>query len=193
MHLKSFSLATTLAMALLVSGCESGSGKAYDQPLGMVHDALVKVEEPPMVFGDAQVDFVVEENRPDRIVWTVGRGGVSRLRLEATLSADSATSTRVRVKADLVDNKPAPAQGAALQSVGSVLALYKAAMEERIDSTLMHRDFNITALSPAILAAEAANIGTIRKQMHAAGEAFRKRDEDNIRKAYADEAAGRIH
>ena len=188
MNPKSISLAMTLAMALFMAGCQANSGKVYDQPLGMVHQALEKVEEPPMVFGSEQVDFVVAENTPDRIVWTVGQGGVTRLRLEAALSADSATSTRVSVKAALAGNRPGPA----LQSVETVMALYKAAMEERIDSTLMHRDFDITALNPAILAAEAANIGTIRKQMDSAGEAFRKRDEDNIRKAYADEAAGRV-
>jgi hypothetical protein len=183
----------TLAMGLLLSACGADPGKAYDQPIDTVHQALEGMEEPPMVFGREQVDFRVAESTPNRIVWTVGRGDVSRLRFEAALSADSATSTRVQVKALLAGDKPGPTQGAAPQSVETVLALYRAAMVERIDSTLLHRDFDITALYPALAAAEAANIGTISKQMDEVGAANRKRDEDNIRKAYADEAAGRFH
>lgn len=190
---KSLTLAASLAAVLLVSACGALSGKAYDQPLGTVHQALEKLEEPPMVFGSADVAFAVAENTPDKIVWTVGRGSMPRLRFEAALSADSATSTRVRVTASLVDNGQTPNQKPALQSVETVLALYKAAMEERIDSTLMHRDFNITALYPRLAAAEAANIGTISNQMATAGAADRKQDEDNIKRAYRDEAAGRFH
>ena len=183
----------TLVAALLLPACSGLSGKAYNQPIDMVHQALEKLEEPPMVFGREEVDFAIAENRPDEIVWTAGRGSMPRLRLEATLSADSATSTRVTVKAVLVEHAPGPTQKPGVRSVGTVLALYKAAMEEQIDATLTHRDFNITALYPTLAAAEAANIGTISNQMDAAGEAYRKRDEDNIKKAYADEAAGRVH
>jgi len=186
------SLATTLAIGLLLSACGTDSGKAYDQPIDTVHRALEAVEQPP-VFGDGHVDFAVDANRPDKITWTVGQGGIARVRLEATLSADSATSTRVRVEAHLAGDRPSPGQAPVLQSQETVLALYKAAMAERIDSTLTHRDFNITAVYPQLAAATAANIGTISRQLDEAAAASRKRDEDNIKKAYADEAAGRFH
>ena len=188
---KAVFLATTLAAGLLLSACGADSGKVYDQPIDKVHRALETVEKPP-VFGSGRVDFVVDASKPDQIIWTVGQGGVRRVRLEAMLSADNATSTRVRVEAGLTDDRPIPGQGPALQSQETVLALYKAAMAERIDSTLMHRDFDITAIYPQLAAATAANIGTISRQMDEVGAASRKQDEDNIKKAYADEAAGRF-
>ena len=191
MKWKAVSLATILAAGLLLSACGADSGKVYDQPIDKVHRALETVEKPP-VFGSGRVDFVVDASKPDQIIWTVGQGGVRRVRLEAMLSADNAISTRVRVAARLTDDRPSPGQGPALQSQETVLALYKAAMAERIDSTLMHRDFDITAIYPQLAAATAANIGTISRQMDEVGAASRKQDEDNIKKAYADEAAGRF-
>ena len=187
MRWKAVSLAATLVAGLLLSACGADSGKVYDQPIDRVHRALETVEQPP-VFGSGRVDFVVDASKPDQIIWTVGQGGVRRVRLEAMLSADNPTSTRVRVEAGLTDDRPIPA----LQSQETVLALYKAAMAERIDSTLMHRDFDITAIYPQLAAATAANIGTISRQMDEVGAASRKQDEDNIKKAYADEAAGRF-
>jgi len=191
---KSITLSASLVAALLVSACGALSGKAYDQPLETVHHTLENLDRPPMVFGSEDVAFIVAENTPNQIVWTVGRNGNPRVRLEAALSADSATSTRVKVNAVLIGNKPGSTQQApAVESPEAVLALYKAAMEEQIDATLMHRAFDITALNSYVRAAAVANAGTITKQGDDAVAGFRARDEENLARAKEDEARRAIN
>jgi len=184
---KSITLPACLVAALLVSACGALSGKAYDQPLETVHRALENLDKPPMVFGTEQVAFIVAENTPNQIVWTVGRNGNPRVRLEAALSADSATSTRVKVNAVLVEKKPGSTEPA-LQSPEAVLALYKAAMEEQIDATLTHRPFDITALNSYVRAAAKANAGAITASGDEAVADFKARDEENLARAKEDEA-----
>ena len=184
---KSITLPACLVAALLVSACGALSGKAYDQPLETVHRALENLDKPPMVFGTEQVAFIVAENTPNQIVWTVGRNGNPRVRLEAALSADSATSTRVKVNAVLVEKKPGSTEPA-LQSPEAVLALYKAAMEEQIDATLTHRPFDITALNSYVRAAAKANAGAITASGDEAVAGFKARDEENLARAKEDEA-----
>ena len=183
---KSITLPACLVAALLVSACGALSGKAYEQPLATVHNTLENLDKPPMVFGTEEVAFIVAENTPNQIVWTVGQNGNPRVRLEAALSADSATSTRVKVNAVLIE-KPGSTKPD-LASPEAVLALYKAAMEEQIDATLTHRPFDITALNSYVRAASAANAGAIVASGDEAVAGFKARDEENLARAREDDA-----
>ena len=68
--------------------------------------------------------------------------------------------------------------------------LYLTAMNEQVASRLEGRPFDMSKTYGALAAATAANIGNISRQMDAAADADHKREEANIRKAYAEEGRG---
>jgi hypothetical protein len=69
-------------------------------------------------------------------------------------------------------------------------ALYLKTMREQVDAELEGRPFNNLAIGREIATAFVANAGAISRQMQAAGDEFRRRDRENIERAYAEEARG---
>ena len=59
-----------------------------------------------------------------------------------------------------------------------------------VAAALEKRPYDILKVMPAVAAATFANIGAISGQMDAAAEEFRKRDQENIERAYAEEGQG---
>jgi hypothetical protein len=179
-----------ISVALLfASGCVD-RGKEYPKPVQEVHDILAGVDELPPVFGSDAPDVGVDSTDPSAVAWILRKNGSEAMRFVAKLESKGDSSTRVTL------NLVAPTEGPfgnveqRLTDHPEIRNLYLVAMGEQIASRLENRPFDGSATMAATLKAGAANVGTIANQMEAAGEAARKRDDDNIRKAYADEAAG---
>lgn len=176
------------ALCLSLAAC--GQGKVYQRPLAPMHDSLAAVKELPPVFGSAAPDVSIEASDPATVSWLVIMNNAEVMRFVAKLEPKDASSTRMTL--DLIGS-PADPDGKVqkrLKEHPELKHLYLVSMQEEIDSTLEGRKFDASATYGALAAATAANIGSISRQMEAAADADRKHDEANIRKAYADEAAG---
>ena len=77
-----------------------------------------------------------------------------------------------------------------LEANTTIKNLYVTAMKEQISAVLEDRDFNLSSIYPAMMAATAANFSKLNANLMRGIEADRKRIEDNIAKAYAREANG---
>jgi hypothetical protein len=182
--------AFAMLLALLFIGACSDRGKVYPRSLDDVHAVLAGINELPPVFGSDEPDLSIDSTDPSAVVWVLRKDGSEAMRFVAKLESTGQTSTRVSL--DLL----APTEGPfgnveqRLKDHSEIKDLYLVAMDEQIASRLENRAFDATKTMAATLKAGAANAGMIANQMEAAGEAARKRDDENIRKAYADEAAG---
>jgi hypothetical protein len=176
------------AFCLFLGAC--GNGKVYPKPLSAMHDALAEVDELPPVFGSAAPAVSVDSSDPANVKWVVELDGSEVMRFVAKLEAEDDKSTRMVL--ELVGAKQGPRGDVEkrLEEHPELRHLYLVAMTEEIESKLEGRKFDASRTYAALAAATAANIGSISRQMDAAGEADRKRDEQNIRNAYAEEAAG---
>jgi hypothetical protein len=177
-----------LASCLVLAACRTGT--IYPKPLSIMHDTLAEVDELPPVFGSAAPGVVVDSSDPANVTWVVELDGSEVMRFVAKLEAEGDKSTRMVL--DLVGAKDGPGGDVEkrLEEHPELRHLYLVAMTEEIESKLEGREFDASKTYGALAAATAANIGSISRQMDAAGEADRKRDEQNIRNAYAEEAAG---
>jgi len=180
-----------LCAALALVSCSADAGKIYAVPLQDAHDALQEMDVPPMVFGTEPVEFKVVDSSPNAISWTVGRDGNSIIGFEATLTAVDEKSTRVTVEAHPITEGKTGGDPKALDNVATVLAMYRAAMQERVSSTLEHRRYDFTAIFPYLGAAMATNMGAIRQRIDDENKAYQQNEKDNINKAYAAESSGR--
>jgi hypothetical protein len=177
-----------MSLSAFVAGCLQESGRVYKEPMAEAHRMLRAAGLPPIVFGTDMPDSVVDASDPSKVVWIVKKNGKEMLRMVAELTPVSAESTRVRVSAVGATEGPFGNVADKLVKNPTVANLYVAGMEERVAATLEDRDFQITRIYPAITAAGVANIGTIHQAGQRAIAAGRKRDSDNIAKAYANEA-----
>jgi hypothetical protein len=177
-----------VGLTLMVSGCLQESGRVYNAPMAEVHRKLRVAELPPVVFGTDMPDSLVDAGDPGKVVWIVKKNGKEMLRMVAELTVVSTESTRVRVSAVGATEGPFGNVADKLVKNPTVANLYVAGMEERVAATLEDRDFQVTRIYPAITAAGVANIGTIHQAGQRAIAAGRKRNSDNIAKAYANEA-----
>ena len=164
-------------------------GSKFDVSINDVKKAFATLDLPPAVFGSQRLDLVVEASEPAKFTWSVRDNGVEMMRYVADLAPVSAAATRVTVSVSGPASGPNLQIGKNLEQNPTIRHLYIVAMEEQIAATLERRMVNYMAIYPATAAATAANLGAISSQMSAEGEAFRKRDRDNIAKAYANEAA----
>jgi hypothetical protein len=176
------------ALCLFLTAC--GDGKVYPKPLSAMHDALAEVNELPPVFGSAALGVSVDSSDPADVIWIIELDGSEVMRFVAKLQAEDEKSTHMVL--DLFGAKDGPRGNVQkrLEEHPELKHLYLVAMTEEIESKLEGRKFDASKTYGALAAATAANIGSISHQMDAAAEADRKRNEDNIRNAYAEEAAG---
>ena len=107
------------------------------------------------------------------------------MRFVATLSSEGERKTAVEVAVEAP-----PKSEKWLNDNAAVRDFYLAAMREQVASTLEARSFDLTRTYPQMQKAIRANIGNIAASADAAAEVGRKRDKENIERAYAKEAAG---
>jgi hypothetical protein len=151
-----------------------------------MHEVLEEADELPPVFGEAAPDLSMDTADPSHVSWIVSLKGSEIMRYVADLEPAGDHSTRVTLHLE----GATPDVRERMKAHPEIRNLYLVAMREEIDSTFEERPFDITRTYGALTAATAANIGNISRQMDAAAEADHKRDEANIRKAYADEGRG---
>jgi hypothetical protein len=179
-----------LAPLALIAGRAQTRGGVYAVPIGEARKVLEGTGLPPLVFGSDEPEVAVRAEGPSRIVWILHRDGAEMMRYVALLSPDGETSTRINL--DLVGATAGPFRntGERLRQHGAIRHLYLVAMEERIASALERRPFDTATIMPATVAATAANIGRIGEDMDRMAEADRRRERENIERAYREEAAG---
>jgi hypothetical protein len=182
------SIAAALAI-LCLSACGKG-GVVYPRPLQDVHQVLAETDDLPPVFGSNEPDHSVDSSDPNAVTWILSKNGSEVMRFVARLEAEEPNKTRVTVTVEAPSEGPYGNMDQRLKDNKSITNLYLTAMNEQVASRLENRPFDMSKTYGALAAATAANIGNISRQMDRAAEAGRKRDEENIRKAYADEAAG---
>ena len=182
-----------LAPLALIAGHAQLRGSVYAVPIGEARQVLARTGLPPLVFGSNEPDVTVRADGPSRIVWILHKDGAEMMRYVALLSPDGETSTRISL--DLVGSTQGPFRntGERLAQNGTIRNLYLVAMEERIASALERRPFDSSKIMPATMAAAAANIGRIGEDMDRIAEADRRRERENIERAYREEAAGISH
>ena len=179
-----------LAPLALIAGRAQIRGDVYAVPIGEARQVLEKTGMPPFVFGSDEPDVTVRAEGPSRIVWILHKDGAEIMRYVALLTPDGDSATRISL--DLVGATEGPFRqtGERLAQNDTIRNLYLVAMEERIASALERRPFDQTKILPATAAAAAANIGRISEDMDRIAEADRRRQRENIERAYREEAAG---
>jgi hypothetical protein len=179
-----------LAPLALIAGRAQVRDSVYPVPMSEARQVLVGTGLPPLVFGSNEPDVTVQAEGPSRIVWILHKDGAEMMRYVALLSPQGETSTRISL--DLVGATEGRFRqtGERLAQNGAIRNLYMVAMEERIASALERRPFDQTKILPATMAAAAANIGRISEDMDRIAEADRRRERENIERAYREEAAG---
>jgi hypothetical protein len=166
------------------------AGQVFDVPVREAHRTLEQTGLPPQVLGSEKRDFEMQARDPARVVWIVKMDGREVLRFIADLSSAGEKSTRVHVDVAGASSGPMSFVAARLAASRTIKNLYVTAMEEQVAAALTHREFNLTAVYPAMMIATFANIGELNKMDERDSAATRKRYRDNLAKAYADEAAG---
>jgi hypothetical protein len=151
---------------------------------------LARTGLPPLVFGSNGPDVAVQADGPSRIVWILHKDGAEVMRYVASLSPEGETSTRVSLNLVGATEGRFRQTGERLAQNGAIRNLYMIAMEERIASALERRPFDTAKIMPATVAATVANIGRIGEDMERIAEADRRRQRENIERAYRQEAAG---
>jgi hypothetical protein len=179
-----------LAPLALIASRTQVRDSVYAVPIGEARQVLERTGLPPLVFGSNEPEVAVRAEGPSRIVWILHKDGAEMMRYVALLSPDGQTSTRISL--DLIGATQGPFRhtGDRLAQNVTIRNLYLVAMEERIASALERRPFDQAKILPATAAAAAANIGRISQDMDRIAEADRRRQRENIERAYRDEAAG---
>ena len=178
-----------VGLCLCLASCGE-KGTVYPKPLSEMHDALAQVDDLPPVFGSNVPDLSMDTSDQSSVAWIVNLHGSEVMRFVATLQPEGHGSTRMLLDLVGVSSGSSGDVAKRLKDHPELKHLYLVAMTEEIDSTLEKRAYDMSKTYPALMAATAANVGEISKRMDEAAAADSKRDEDNIRKAYADEAAG---
>ena len=179
-----------LAAALCLALAACGQGKVYPKPIAHMHEVLEEIEDVPPVFGGAGPDVSLEAGNPSRVEWVLALDGSEVMRFVATLEPEGERKTRMVLDLRGVTAGSHGNVEERLKGHPEVRKLYLVAMTEQIESKLEERPFDITRTYGALAVATAANIGSITRRMDDMAEADNKRDAENIRKAYAEEAAG---
>jgi hypothetical protein len=170
---------------LLVGACGRDQSIVADRPMSEVHSLLAGADELPPVFGTDEPDLRMATADPNAVAWILSVKNQEIMRFVATLSPEGKRKTSI----DLAVQAP-PKFEKRLADNAAVRDFYLAAMREQVASTLEGRPFDLTHTYPHMQKAIAANIGNIAASAEAAAEASRKRERENIERAYATEAAG---
>jgi hypothetical protein len=170
---------------LLVGACGRDQSIVAERPMSEVHRLLAGADELPPVFGTDEPDLRMATADPNAVAWILSVKNQEIMRFVATLSPEGERKTSI----DLAVQAP-PKFDKRLADHAAVRDFYLAAMREQVASTLESRPFDLTHTYPHMQKAIAANIGNFAASAEAAAEASRKRERENIERAYATEAAG---
>jgi hypothetical protein len=150
---------------------------------------LARTGLPPLVFGTEPVSLTRADSGSN-MVWIVRKDGAEVLRYVAILSPEGERSTRVTLTIRGATQGRFGNVEQRLAENSTIRDLYLTAMDERIASALERRRMNMGRIYRATAGATIANIGAINARMDRAAAGYRRRDRENIEKAYRDEAAG---
>jgi hypothetical protein len=178
-----------VAAAAFMTACMQ-AGTVYPVKIDEARRILTSTCFPPLVFGSQTPDCEVRAVGASEIAWVALREGGEIFRYVATLSDEGNGRTRVAVALKGADSGPAGNVAQKLSDNRTIHNLYLVAMEERISSALERRPFEISRIYPALAAASAANMGSLRASVDAAHAASQQAAREAIEKAYRDEAAG---
>jgi hypothetical protein len=174
-----------LLALLLLGACGRNQSIVAERPMSEVHSLLAAADELPPVFGTDEPDLRMDTADPKVVAWILSVKNQEIMRFIATLVPDGERRTSV----DLTVQAP-PKFEKRLNDNAAVRDFYLSAMREQVASILEDRPFDLTHTYPQMQKAIAANIGNITASAEAAAEASRKRERENIERAYATEAAG---
>lgn len=181
---------TSLAAVVVLTACTQQGGATYQAPIAEARKTLMATGLPPQVFGSEEPAWEVRDGGSE-VDWIIKQNGGEILRYIAHLEEKGPAATQVKVELKGAESGPAGNVAQRLAQQPKIRDMYLVAINERITSALEHRDFDLTKVYPAMMAATMANMGNLRASADAAAAASEKSDRDNIAKAYADEAAGR--
>ena len=170
---------------LLLGACGRHQSIVADRSISEVRSVLAATDELPPVFGSDEPDLRMDTADPNAVAWILSVKNEEIMRFVATLASEGEHRTSV----DLSVQAP-PKFEKRLNDNAAVRDFYLAAMREQVASALEGRPFDLMRTYPQMRKAIAANIGNIVASADAAAEAGRKRDKENIERAYAREAAG---
>ena len=183
-------LAIAAAFALFCLSACGKDGVVYPRAVEDVHTVLANTDELPPVFGSNEPDHSVDSSDPNAVAWILSKDGSEVMRFVAKLEPEEPYKTRVTVSVQAPTQSPYGNLDQRLKDHREITNLYLTAMNEQVASRLEGRPFDMSKTYGALAAAAAANIGNISRQMDAAADADHKREEANIRKAYAEEGRG---
>lgn len=171
--------------ALLLAACARNPSTVAERPVHEVHRLLAAADRLPPVFGSNEPDLRIDAGDPQAVSWILSAKNEEVMRFVATLSPAGERRTTVEIAV-----QAPPKSEKWLKENVALRDFYLAAMREQVASTLEARPFDLTRTYPQMQRAISANIGTIVASAEAAAEASRKREKENIERAYAGEAAG---
>lgn len=129
-------------------------GKVYDLPEAEVYRRLVDMELPPelkrSVHETPGADLDVEATPGKGVTYTIKQNGTMALRMSATVTPESAATTRVKVDFEIGDlimlERDRPGSAAreikALESDPMIQGMVRIALQEQVSSTLEGRPYS---------------------------------------------------
>jgi hypothetical protein len=179
-----------VAAAAFMTACTQQAGTVYPVKIDEARRILTSVCLPPLVFGSQPPDCEARAVGASEIAWVARQRGVEIFRYVATLKDEGSGSTRVALALKGAESGPAGNVAQKLSENRAIRNLYVVAMEERIASALERRQFDMSRIYPAMAAATAANMSSIRASVDEAHAASQQLEREAIKRAYRDEAAG---
>src|SRR5215510_9444049 len=180
-----------VAAAAFMTACTQQAGTVYPVKIDEARRVLTSTCFPPLVFGSQPPDCEARAGGASDIVWVGRLRGAEVFRYVATLKDEGNGSTRVAVTLKGAESGPAGNVAQKLSENRAIRNLYLVAMQERISSALERRQFHMSRIYPAMAAATAANMSSIRASVDEAHAASQKLARDAMEKAYRDEGIRR--
>jgi hypothetical protein len=179
-----------VAAAAFMTACTQQAGTVYPVKIDEARRVLTSTCFPSVVFGSQAPDCEARAVGASEIAWIARQRGGEIFRYVAKLSDEGNGSTRVAVTLKGAESGPAGNVAQKLSENRAIRNLYVVAMQEQIASALERRQFDMSRIYPAMAAATAANMSSIRASVDEAHAASQKLAREAIQKAYRDEAAG---
>ncbi len=183
----------TLIAASLLAACGlADSGTTYPLQARDVRQTLLATEPPVFVFGGNAESGRGTPAGDGAVRWLLkdAERGRSLFAFVARIEDLGEGQSRVSVAVEPPDGDAKGAIAQRLADNPSIVALYKAAMEEQIDAALEKREFNFAVLQDELAGATIANMPRIVASADEAARANAQRSRANIDRAYREEAQG---
>ena len=159
-------IALLWAVGILLSACSGlTTGRTFDIPVSEAKTNLLQTEVPNDVLCNPDLRAQGVEIGPSTIVWKVTLDRIEFMNFSAEVTPNNSASTHVVVSVGGPASGKYAAMDQALNDNVTVKNLYLAAMEEEVAAALEKRNFNILKITPQLLAAMGANLGTITQRL----------------------------